>query len=172
MSNFTGPVQIHALDTDTTAVAIEGTGAAVFGSTFSITGPVSAGTTGAQARMALTQVGTVTNQTSGPSTFRIPAGSQICDMWLLCTVSGSGNSQGVAVRIGTSSDATKFGQINASVQSRMFRPGIAPNATNMSAAAWRIGASDVQLHIDVTGVSTAAGAVDNFEAILTVQYVR
>ena len=185
MSNFTLPIQAHALDSDVTAITfIDADGSATFTSGITVSAPatfntgvtvsgkVQSGPSGAQAQMALNAVLTCTNLTSGPSTIRLPANSQICDIWLLCTVSGSGNSQGVNVNIGTSADATHYGFLKASAQSRIYRSPDAPNATAVSAAAWRIGASNVQLHIDVTGATTAAGAVDNFEAILSVQYVR
>ena len=160
MSNFTTPIQAHSLDSDTTVLSINDTGS------------ILAGPAGAVGQVAMVAVLTCTNLTSGPSSIRLPANSLVTDMWLLCTVSGSGNSQGVSVKVGTSGDATKYGQVDATAQSRIYRSPVAPNATTASVAAWKIGSSNVQLHIDVTGKTTAAGAVDNFEAILSVQYVR
>lgn len=126
---------------------------------------------GVTTQVVIQQQTTVTNLTSGASSIRIPAKAQIFDMSLIVNVSGSGNSQGVACRIGTSTDATFFGQLVGTVQSIIYRPGVSPNVTNCSVRSWKIGANDVQLHLDVSGVSTAAGAVDNFEGILTVYYI-
>lgn len=123
------------------------------------------------AQLPIQQQTTVTNLTSGASSIRIPARAWISDMTLLCRVSGSGNSQGVACRIGTSGDATFFGQLIASTQSRIERAGVGRNLATVSAANFHIGANDVQLHLDVSGVTTAAGAVDNFEGIFTVTYM-
>ena len=126
---------------------------------------------GLTTQVVIQQQTTVTNLTSGASSIRIPARAQIFDMSLIVNVSGSGNSQGIACRIGTSTDATFFGQLVGTVQSIIYRAGVAHNVASVSARNWKIGANDVQLHLDVSGVSTAAGAVDNFEGIFTVYYI-
>ncbi len=126
---------------------------------------------GMTTQVVIQQQATVTNLTSGASSIRIPARAQIFDMSMIVNVSGSGNSQGVACRIGTSTDAVFFGQLIGSVQSTIYRAGVARNLATVSAANWKIGANDVQLHLDVSGVTTAAGAVDNFEGVFTVYYI-
>ena len=177
MTTFTGPLHVKTFDTDTTVMSVESTGGvAIVGaitatSAVSITGPVSAGTTGAQGRMSVTQAVTLAGNSSGASNIRIPANSQITDVWMLVTATASGNTQGLIVRIGTSTDATFFGSLKGSARNIYRAPNV-PNATGASVAAYRIGASNVQIHLDVTAATTAAGETDLFEAILCVEYVR
>lgn len=170
MTTYTGPLHVKTLYTDTTVMTVEGTGAATFVSTMNITGPVSAGTAGAQGRMTLVQSVTVAGNTSGASNIRIPANSQIADVWMIVKATASNNTQGIIVRIGTSGDATHFGQLKGSARN-VYRAPVSPNATNASVAAYGIGASDVQIHLDVTAASSA-GETDLFEAVLFVEYVR
>lgn len=165
MTTFSGPLHVKTHDTDTTVASIEGTGAASFRGVVK-SGPAA----NTEGHLLLSQAATVVGNTSGASSIRLPAAAQIADWWLVVHSSASANSQGLNVRIGTSGDATYFGTLKASAKN-IYRAGIAPNATSVSAANSKIGATAVQLHVDVTAATSVADTID-FEAVLFVTYVR
>ena len=141
-------------------------------------GPVQTGQdTGAPATTTIgtlvaAQAATVAGNTSGASSIVLPANSKISDWTLEVLVSASGLAAGMLVRVGTTTDATRFGQINSSAQGVMYRPGIAPNLTGASAAAWNnIGTNDQRLFIDVTAQASGTNT-GGYEAIFTVYYIQ
>jgi hypothetical protein len=118
-----------------------------------------------------TQVATVANTTSGASVIVLPANSKIVDWQVEVLVSASGNAGGMLVRVGSTADGTKFGQVNCSAKGT-YRNGVAPNVATASAAAWNnIGADPQRLFIDVTA-QTSATQTDAFSAIFTITYAQ
>ena len=171
MTTSTGPIHVKTFETDTTVMTIEGSGRMQLVSTLDVIGAVSAGTSGASGRMSVIQAVTIAGNTSGASNIRIPANSQIADVWMIVKATASGNTQGLLVRIGTSADVDFFGELKATARN-IYRAPNAPNATGASVASYAIGASNVQVHIDVTAATSGGGEQDLFEAILFVEYVR
>lgn len=131
---------------------------------------VSAGPSGAQGQALLAQAVTVASNTSGASNIRLPSKAVISQIRLIVMATASANTQGVNVRVGTSGDATQFASIKGSA-ANIYLCGVAPNVAAASVAAWKIGASNVQVHIDVSAAASA-GQVDNFEGILEISYRR
>lgn len=122
-------------------------------------------------QLLCSQTVTLAGNTSGASSIRLPARAQVTDMNLVVTVSGSGNTEGLACRIGTSADVDFFGTIVASVIG-IYRAGVARNLSTASGASWKVGANNTQLHIDVTGQATTTMGTDSFEGIFTIFYTR
>lgn len=165
MTTFTAPLHVKSpWSTDTTVATVDASVAQFIG--IAKAGPNN-DTIG---DMLMVQMASIASNTSGASGIRLPANSHGADIWLIVRASASANIQGMNVRIGTSADATRFATIKGSAPN-IYRIGVAPNATAVSAAAFGAITSDTQLHIDVTAAASA-GQVDGFEAILYVSYVR
>lgn len=120
-----------------------------------------------------TQLVSLASNTSGASTIVLPQNAQITDMVVIVQTSASANTQGMLIRVGTTSDATYFANIKCSAPG-LYSPFSAPNLTAASAAAWKnVNSSNAQqLYIDVTAATSAAGQTDNFEGILLVSYFQ
>lgn len=131
---------------------------------------VSAGPSGAQGYALLVQATTIVSNTSGASNIRLPANAVISQIQLTVFATASANTQGINVQVGTSGDGTKYATIKGSATNIYFC-GAAPNVAAASAAAWKVGATNVQVHLNVTAAASA-GQVDNFEGIITVHYRR
>lgn len=144
----------------------------VFTSAMNVWTPSSGGPTNATGTMMMSQTVTVLSSGSGPLGIRLPAGAQIAQMYVLVRSSGSANSQGVTVKVGTSADFSQYAVIKTTVQG-IYLCGAAPNLTGGSVANWwTVGANNVQLHHDVTANASGAQAqADKFDAILQVMYI-
>ena len=144
----------------------------IFTSALSVWTPSSGGPSGAQGSMVMQQLVTVLSSGSGALAIRLPALAQITQVYVHVRSSGSANSQGVTVRVGTSADATQYAAIKTTAQGLYFA-GAAPNVLGGSVANWwTVGASNVQIHHDVTAATSGnVGQADKFDAILQITYM-
>ncbi|RJO72859.1 MAG: hypothetical protein C4523_02490 [Myxococcales bacterium] len=118
----------------------------------------------------LEQMVSLAADTSGASSIVLPANSRIVDMNVVVITPATLNTQGILVRVGTTSDAIKFANIKTSA-SNIYRCGYAPNLTAGSVAAWHnIGTGSQRLYIDVTAAASAAETAE-FTGLLSIQYV-
>lgn len=116
---------------------------------------------------------TVTEAMSGASSIILPPNTSISDMTVYVYSSATANTQGILVRVGTTTDAIYYANIKVSGANGIFRPGTPPNATAASAKTWVIGTGSGQqrLFIDVTAAASA-GETTEFEGLLEVRYFQ
>lgn len=165
MTTFAAPLHVKPWQSDSTVASVNLSGRAFFKGIVEA-GPAS-NTTG---QLVIGQSVSLANN-SGASGIRLPANATITDITVLVTTSASNTTTGQVIQIGTSADDIRFGQMTVSA-TRLYRAGVAPNLTSLSAAAWRIGSTPVQLHIDITAAAGSAGDVTTLDGLLTVFYVR
>lgn len=148
------------------------TASSIFASALNVWTPSSGGPTNATGTMVMSQTVTVLSSGSGALGIRLPALSQITQMYVHVRSSGSANSQGVTVKVGTSGDFSQFAAIKTTAQG-IYMCGAAPNLLGASSANWwTVGANNVQIHHDVTAnTSGGQGQADKFDAILQINYV-
>lgn len=121
-------------------------------------------------RLVAEQACTVTSTTSGAQNLVLPSGSRISDMFVDLWTAASTNTQGVNVRVGNSGQVDAYATIKTSAASSRYRLGDLMNVAAASAKALHnIGTADVQIYVDVTGVTTAV--TTDYEGLLVVQYI-
>lgn len=121
-------------------------------------------------RLVAEQATTVNATTSGAQNVVIPANSRISDIYVDLWAAAATNTQGVNIRVGNSGQADAYATLKTSAASSRYRLGDLLNVAAASAKALHnVGTSDVQLYVDVTGVTTAV--TTGYEGLLVIQYI-
>lgn len=138
--------------------------------TTTFSGPIRAGKdTGAEGTTTigttvLQQECTVVGNTSGAQSVVLPANAGVQGFSLI--VRSNASADAVAVRIGNGDDVDYFGQINASAAGLYDIADYAVSAASF----FNVGASSMQVYVDVTALASAIPA--GFDAILRTTYIQ
>lgn len=123
--------------------------------------------------LVATQMTTVADATSGASSIVLPQDAGIKGMSVIVvTPATTTNTQGMLIRVGTTTDAVYYANIKVSAAG-VYYVGVAPNVAAASAANWKnVSTSGPQrLYIDVTAATTA-GETGGFEGLVYIDYFQ
>lgn len=163
MTEFTGPLRIRALDSDTIQAAVSAGGSATFASNVNVSGNVRSGGASVVLSQRLTAAGA-----TGVSGVTIPAGGSLLDVIYHGMVTFGSAAGVVDVIIGTTADDDQFGRwTNVSGRSALT---LIANGTNVSGAAMRDITARTPLFVKTTATSGARSSAGR--ALLNFLYTR